>query len=137
VPNTVLQYQWKDKIKEFFIEKNEEIEDLISFDLENIKKINILTYQAISGQDRIKRTKKNKVLIKKIISFFEKLKKIEVSSIVLDEAHHLTSWWSKVIFQLYVFLSTPTKSKDLTLSDELFFHLAKSKLEKELRPYVV
>ncbi len=137
VPNIVLQYQWKDKIKQFFIEESENIDDMISFDLGEIKKINILTYQAISGQDRKESTKKNKVLTKKILNFFAELKNKEVSSIILDEAHHLTSWWSKVIFQLYIFLSTPKKSKDLSISDEIFFHLAKTRLEKELRPYVV
>ena len=132
VPNTVLQKQWKDKIKEFFLEKNEDLEKIVSFDFENIKKINILTYQAISSQD-----KKTKKLSKKVLDYFSELKKIEVSSIVLDEAHHLTAYWSKVIFKLYVYLSTPEKWKDYSLSDELFFHLAYKKLQNDLKPYVV
>jgi len=48
VPNTVLQKQWKNKIKKFFLEEDEDIDDIISFRLDDIKKVNILTYQAIS-----------------------------------------------------------------------------------------
>lgn len=142
VPNTVLQKQWKDKINKFFIEENEKIENLVSFDMDEIKKINILTYQAISQQNR--ENLKNKSgnpqgipLQRKNLEYFKKLKNIWVSSIVLDEAHHLTAWWSKVLFRLYVFLSTPTKNKDLNLTDEIFFHLAYDKLVKEIRPYVL
>jgi superfamily II DNA or RNA helicase len=52
VPNTVLQKQWKDKINKFFVEENEQIDELVSFSMEEISKINILTYQAISQQNR-------------------------------------------------------------------------------------
>jgi len=107
VPNTVLQKQWKDKINKFFIEENEDIEELISFDLDKIKKVNILTYQLISGQNRKESTKKNKILNKKILKYFNDIKQIWVSSIVLDEAHHLTAWWSKVIFDFYMTLEKP------------------------------
>jgi len=76
VPNTVLQKQWKDKINKFFIEENEDIEELISFDLDKIKKVNILTYQLISGQNRKESTKKNKILNKKILKYFNDIKQI-------------------------------------------------------------
>lgn len=124
VPNTVLQKQWKDKINKFFVEENEQIDELVSFSMEKISKINILTYQAISQQNREVWIEKTEKLQEKNLKYFEKIKKIWVSSIILDEAHHLTAWWSKVVFKLYVFLSTPLKNKDLSLSDEIFFYLA-------------
>jgi len=52
VPNTVLLEQWRDKINTFFLEKNESIDDLVSVDIDNIKKINILTYQSITQSVR-------------------------------------------------------------------------------------
>lgn len=107
VPNTVLQKQWKDKILNFFIEKDENIENLVSFELEEIKKINILTYQSISQQDRKKSKKNNEILTEKVLKYFFELKEKQVSSIVLDEAHHLTAWWSKVIFEFYMTLQKP------------------------------
>ena len=107
VPNTVLQKQWKNKIKKFFLEEDEDIDDIISFRLDDIKKVNILTYQAISWQDRKEFTKKNKVLNKKVLKYFSTVKQIWVSSIVLDEAHHLTAWWSKVIYNFYMTLKKP------------------------------
>jgi superfamily II DNA or RNA helicase len=76
VPNTVLQKQWKDKINKFFIEKNENIDELVSFELDKIKKVNILTYQSISQQDRKKSTKNNKVLTDKVLKYFDKIKNI-------------------------------------------------------------
>ena len=137
VPNTVLQKQWKDKIDKFFLEQDEDIENLVSFDMDKISKINILTYQAISWQNREEFTKKTRKLNKKILKYFWEIKNHWVCSIVLDEAHHLTAWWSKVLFKLYVFLSTPIKKKDLNLTDEIFFHITYFKLKKEIRPYIV
>lgn len=48
VPNTTLQYQWKDKLEKLFLENWENIDDLVSTSTEEIKKINIITYQALT-----------------------------------------------------------------------------------------
>jgi len=42
-----------------------------------------------------------KILSNKVLDYFEKLKHSNIESIVIDEAHHLTSWWSKVIYFLW------------------------------------
>ena len=78
VPNTVLQKQWKDKINKFFVEENEQIDELVSFSMEKISKVNILTYQAISQQDREKLRDKSGYpqeipLQKKNLEYFKKL----------------------------------------------------------------
>ena len=48
VPNITLQYQWKDKIEQLFWEKHESINDLVSLSTDEIKTINIITYQALT-----------------------------------------------------------------------------------------
>jgi superfamily II DNA or RNA helicase len=48
VPNITLQYQWKDKIEKMFLEENENINELVSTSTTEIKKINIITYQALT-----------------------------------------------------------------------------------------
>lgn len=155
VPNLTLQFQWKDKIEKLFLEEWEHIDEIVSIITDEIKKINIITYQSLSSSsndndlimDKIlnywfrdfkndfndksefynyvevlkdlesktyleyiskykKRFKLSKesnvenILSKKVLDYFKRLKEFKVNSIVVDEAHHLTSWWSKVIYYL-------------------------------------
>ena len=150
VPNITLQYQWKDKLEKFFLDKDENIEDLVSFELEKIKKINILTYQSITQTKRWKKDidemifslwerklskdeifslkenepevyqkeylkykdklkseiNENEILSEKVLNYIKELKKYWLAWIVLDEAHHLKSWWSKVVYYIYTQIKT-------------------------------
>ena len=156
VPNLTLQYQWKDKIEKFFLEEGESLDTLVSTTTEEIKKINIITYQSLTSSSnnndlimdqiinywfeniksefkdkreftnyievlkdldiksymeniskykkRLKISKKDNVediLSKKVLDYFQRLQDFGITSIVVDEAHHLTSWWSKVIYKLW------------------------------------
>jgi superfamily II DNA or RNA helicase len=51
VPNLTLQEQWKDKLEKLFFESHESSDVLISTNINEIKKINIVTYQSLSGSD--------------------------------------------------------------------------------------
>lgn len=51
VPNLTLQEQWKDKLEKLFLEEHESIEELVSTSISDIKKVNIITYQSLSGTD--------------------------------------------------------------------------------------
>jgi len=159
VPNITLQYQWRDKIEQFFLEEWESIDEVVSTTIDEVKKVNILTYQSLTSSNRnndlildkifekwyfsVKTEFKNKeeffeyvevlkdidieeykekiskykkvlktwkqdfvekILSKKILDYFSTLKKNNIESIVVDEAHHLTSWWSKVIYYLWEWL---------------------------------
>lgn len=158
VPNITLQYQWKDKIKTLFLEEDEEIQDIVSINLNEIKKINILTYQSLSSSweedsviinkildkwytdfkddykskndftkyiedlkeidikeysEKFSKYKKSlkqndelvsKLLSEKVITYFNKLNNSNIWAIIVDEAHHLTNWWSKVIYYLWEWL---------------------------------
>lgn len=53
---------------------------------------------------RLKTSNKDNVediLSKKVLDYFQRLQDFWITSIVVDEAHHLTSWWSKVIYKLW------------------------------------
>lgn len=47
------------------------------------------------------------LLSDKVKNFFANLKEYNIGTIIVDEAHHLTSWWSRVIFYLWNYLSNP------------------------------
>ncbi len=157
VPSLVLQEQWKNRIKDLFLSDSEDINDFVSTSTDEIKKINILTYQALtqtwetddyiidkviknwyeeakedfeSFEDfkdyleelkeediqeysknikRFEKREKNQnnvewFLSKKVLNYFEELKNEWINSILVDEAHHLTNWWSSCVYYLWEFL---------------------------------
>ncbi len=163
VPNLTLQEQWKNKIEMLFLEENESIEEIASTNINDIKKINIITYQSLSGtndesediQNKIldiwfesekdefpsreaftlfvsslkeenpkeyqeiygKNRKKlkdsgnseytNKLIKDTIHDYIGRLKESGVRTMVVDEAHHLTSWWSHVLYEIWNNLEQP------------------------------
>ena len=48
VPNITLQDQWRDKIQQHFLEPDESIDAIVSLTTDEIKKINIISYQALT-----------------------------------------------------------------------------------------
>jgi len=139
-----------------FLSDGERIDDIVSTTTDEVKQINIITYQsltrssrdndtifdkiidcwfddvnedfsskddfinytlklkeleAIEYSDNIRKYKKklklwnndlvSQILSVKVLDYFEKLKKLNIKSIVVDEAHHLTNWWSKSVYYLW------------------------------------
>lgn len=163
VPNLTLQEQWKDKLETLFLESHELSSELISTDTRDIRKINIITYQALAGSDDgddethteilnlwfnaekeesdsretfllfvselkemnpeeyrelygkyRKQLKKNgdskytRDLMKDTIhEYVGKLRSLGIGSMIVDEAHHLTSWWSRVLYEIWTDLAEP------------------------------
>lgn len=186
VPNITLQDQWKDKIEKHFLEKHENIEELVSLSTSEIKKINIITYQALTqtwetddiimnkilnnwyddikenftnykefefylddlkeenqklflktlSKYKKKQKKLNNVeslLSQKVWKYFEQLKEFGIDVIVLDEAHHLTNWWSTVtyylwnklwkIFIIWLTATPPFENTDFFILDDDYSYL--------------
>jgi superfamily II DNA or RNA helicase len=46
----------------------------------------------------------HELLSERVMAYFASLKSYGIRTLVVDEAHHLTAWWSRVIFSLYDFL---------------------------------
>ncbi len=164
VPNLTLQEQWKDKIEKLFLEASESWANLISTSAEEIRKINIVTYQSLAGTDDTeddgihnkildiwyesekwefsdkesfllfasglkeenpteykelytknqKKLKKSgdesvtrKLMKESIHTYITRLRENGVGMMIVDEAHHLTSWWSHVLFEIWNDLSEP------------------------------
>jgi superfamily II DNA or RNA helicase len=45
-----------------------------------------------------------KIITEKVKDYFILLKENNIDVIIVDEAHHLTNWWSNVIFYLWKYL---------------------------------
>ena len=84
VPTIAIREQWVERMINDFnnLDKN-----TISTDLKDIKKYNIITYQALYGY--------TKEEIKKIIS------KNKIKIVVMDEAHHLRNAWWKILTETF------------------------------------
>ncbi|GAB0174764.1 MAG: hypothetical protein HHAS10_06430 [Candidatus Altimarinota bacterium] len=164
VPNLTLLGQWQDKIESLFLEEGENAEELISTNAGTVKRINILTYQSLTGtndeeDDEIKNeiynlwyeSEKNdfpekevfiqflkelkesnpdeyqegyvkqrkkiknrgdsintrKMMRERIFDYIKQLKEYGVKALIVDEAHHLTSWWSHVLYEIWNELDKP------------------------------
>lgn len=163
VPNLTLLGQWQDKLEKLFFESGETSDELISTSIDAIKKINILTYQSLTGSDdgadeiqeeiyeawyqsekgdftskglfleflselklsdpeeyrewytKARKKVKNsgdtdttrKMMKEKIHAYTKTLKAYGVKTMIVDEAHHLTSWWSHVLFEIWSDLGEP------------------------------
>ena len=53
-PTTTIKQQWADRFEEAYLPEGEKIDDYVSFDLNNIKLLNSITYQALhSAIDKV------------------------------------------------------------------------------------
>ena len=84
VPTIAIREQWVERMLNDFTNIDEE---QISTSLKDLKKFNIISYQALYEYDKEE--------IKKII------KKNNIRTMVLDEAHHLRNAWWKLLSQVF------------------------------------
>lgn len=95
-PTTTIKYQWGDRFKESFLPYNENIDDYFSYDLHEITLINSITYQALhSIMNKTSVEEDEKTIDYSDIDVFRLIKKYNVKTICLDEAHHLQNEWQK------------------------------------------
>ena len=103
VPSITLQQQWVQRLTSDFSNIDESI---ISDDLLNPKIVTICTYQALHS---VVKTENHRVDIYKL------LKEQSVSTVILDEAHHLkNSWWVSLVKLLKEFKDIKTISLTAT-----------------------
>lgn len=98
-PTTTIRQQWKQRLKDAFIDCEENVDEYVSCDLNNIKLLNSITYQALySIINKIKLREDNDETIDYInINLFEIIKNKDIKTICLDEAHHLQNEWQKAL----------------------------------------
>ena len=84
VPTIAIREQWIERMLNDFTNIDKE---MISTDLKNLKKYNVISYQALYEYDKDE--------IKRIIETND------IHTIVLDEAHHLRNAWWKMLSQIF------------------------------------
>lgn len=98
-PSIAIRNQWIEKLNVHFLPKNLKV-DWISVDIFNPQFLIVITYQSLHSGLDIKNTKnktpngQNNVNQNLII---DKLKQLNVQTIIIDEAHHIKNeWWKSV-----------------------------------------
>ena len=99
-PTITIRNQWKQRIIDAFIQDENDISK-ISTTTKDIKTITIITYQLLHS------IMKNEELK---TSFIKNLKKINLQTIVIDEAHHLRTQWYKSLIELVEEMNVTTIS---------------------------
>ncbi len=93
VPNIAIREQWLNRIKDSFLEDNEDLNSFVSTNLFEPREMTIITYQSLDYF--MKSESKEQAFV---IKSFQKLK---LGCLCLDEAHHLTNeWWQSLNFFL-------------------------------------
>lgn len=97
-PTVTIREQWGDRFKSWFLNDEKQYEELVSYDLFDVKLINSLTYQALySAMDNVKISDEEETLDYSLIDLFEVMKEKGIKTICLDEAHHLKNEWQKAL----------------------------------------
>ena len=93
-PTIAIKEQWVERLRKDFVSGDKE--GLISTDLENPAYITVITYQAMYAMD------------KKDVNIGSIIKKNNIGTIVLDEAHHLRKVWFRTLKKIIDKLDTVT-----------------------------
>ena len=114
-PTVTIKNQWKQRILDNFLPSDFN-PDLISTDIKNLSEITISTYQGLHSLYKNIEDREN---------FIKQLKRLNVNTLVLDEAHHLrTEWWA-TLNSLYEEMNNKKLKKSLDFCN------------KENIPYVI
>lgn len=97
-PTTTIRQQWGRRFEESFeFDKNRKNE-YVSYDLNEVTLINSITYQALySAMNKIATATEDEVVDYSNIELFQLMKKYDIKTICLDEAHHLQNEWQKAL----------------------------------------
>lgn len=97
-PTTTIKQQWGDRFVEAYMPEKEKVEDYVSFNLNEIKLLNSITYQALhSAMDKIAVENEEEKVDYSNIDLFKLIIENNIKTICLDEAHHLQNEWQKAL----------------------------------------
>ncbi|EIF38423.1 DEAD/DEAH box helicase family protein [Streptococcus sp. SK140] len=99
VPTVTIREQWVDRIRQAFLEDEDQIKGLVSQNLKDMKQITIATYQAFhSAMQQVQSQEENGETVDfGGFDLLAKLKEKEVETLCLDECHHLRNeWWKSL-----------------------------------------
>lgn len=99
-PSLTIRNQWKDRMQSFFLE--DKLYTNYSLNIKKPKQITFATYQALHALHKGFKKEENQ---ETLLGF---IKKNNIKTIVLDEAHHLKNEWWKCLFEI-------KKAEDITV----------------------
>lgn len=98
-PTNTIRYQWGDRFEEMYLPEKENIDDYVSFDLNDVKLITSITYQGMhSAINKIACVDEdNNKVDYSTINLFKLINEYGIKTICVDEAHHLQNEWQKAL----------------------------------------
>ena len=99
VPTVTIREQWVDRIRQAFLENEDQITSLVSQNLKDMKQITIATYQAFHSAMQQVQSQEDNGEVEDFVGFdlLARLKEKGVETLCLDECHHLRNeWWKSL-----------------------------------------
>lgn len=99
VPTVTIREQWVDRIRQAFLEDEDQVTNLVSQNLKDMKRITIATYQAFHSAMQQVQSQEDNGEIEDYVGFdlIASLKERGVETLCLDECHHLRNeWWKSL-----------------------------------------
>ena len=96
VPTVTIREQWVDRIRQAFLEDEDQVTNLVSQNLKDMKQITIATYQAFHSAMQQVQSQEDNGEVEDFVGFdlIASLKERGVETLCLDECHHLRNeWW--------------------------------------------
>ena len=99
VPTVTIREQWVDRIRQAFLEDENQVTSLVSQNLKDMKQITIATYQAFHSAIQQVQSQEDNGEVEDYVGFdlLARLKERGVETLCLDECHHLRNeWWKSL-----------------------------------------
>ena len=99
VPTVTIREQWVDRIRQAFLEDENQVISLVSQNLKDMKQITIATYQAFHSAMQQVQSQEDNGEVEDFVGFdlIARLKERGVETLCLDECHHLRNeWWKSL-----------------------------------------
>ena len=99
VPTVTIREQWVDRIRQTFLEDENQVTSLVSQNLKDMKQITIATYQAFHSAMQQVQSQEDNGEVEDFVGFdlLARLKERGVETLCLDECHHLRNeWWKSL-----------------------------------------
>ena len=99
VPTVTIREQWVDRICQAFLEDEDQVTNLVSQNLKDMKQITIATYQAFHSAMQQVQSQEDNGEVGDFVGFdlLARLKERSVETLCLDECHHLRNeWWKSL-----------------------------------------
>ena len=96
-PTTAVRQQWGQRFRDLFLDDPNDFEELFSNDLHDIRLLTSTTYQALYSAMEKKQSDMGGDIGSSDVDLLFEIKKHNIRTICLDEAHHLKNEWQKAL----------------------------------------